>query len=132
MIEVQKLTHICMIAKDIDRCAEFYTTELGFKVTREVKKDNGEHFLFLSNKDIVIEFINMGDAAETGMIHHFALDIKGNLEAFVEHLRDKGVEISGAGVNYFPQKDGTTKKMVFIKGPAGENIEFFEYVPAQQ
>lgn len=130
-IKVEKLTHIGMFASDVEKCAKFYMDYLDFEITREVKKDNGEHFIFLTNNDLVVEFINFGDQPETGPIHHFALDVTGGLEDFVAKLEADGIKINEPGIGYYPQDDGTTKKMVFFKGPAGENVELFEYVKTE-
>lgn len=53
-ITVQKLTRICMITADVDKCARFYIDKLGFEIAREVKKGNGEHFIFIENDVVVI------------------------------------------------------------------------------
>jgi len=126
MIEVQALTHVGMFTDDIEACRKFYTEELGFEVYREVEQET-MHIIYLQNGDVRLEFLSLGKMPEHGPIHHFALDIKGDLVAFIDHLKEIGMDIPGE-VGIYPQPNGVIKKMIFIKGPAGENIEFFEYI----
>ncbi len=115
--------HVGVMTGDVQKSVDFYCNNLGFR-PYYAGKMGPMPLTFVENGGLIIEFIAAGNAQPGGPVDHIALEVQG-IEAIVEELRAKGLEIGpvGSAPDFFPNG----MKNVFFKGPAGEKIELVDY-----
>lgn len=120
---IKQLAHICLGAKDLNACEDFYCRVLGFPKKFEFKK-NGElfGFYFVSGANTYIEvFIQNEDANyERPIIKHLCFEVD-DIDEFISTVRSRGWKV-------------TDKKMgadhswqCWIADPDGVQIEVQQY-----
>ena len=121
-----KILHTCLNVSDINRSIEFYTQELGLKLTsrREVKQNNAE-IAFLQDEDgAAIELTHWRDKkglTEGDNFDHVAFGVE-DVRSTVEGLRGRGVTIAMEPFSL----QGSSSKIAFIKDPDGNWLELIE------
>jgi catechol 2,3-dioxygenase-like lactoylglutathione lyase family enzyme len=116
-IQVQGIHHIALVCKDIDRTIDFYTTTLGFNVTRiHALSDGIKHYSFAMNNGVEIAFFWFPNAPESapgiasvkpdawqtgdistaqGSMNHLAFTVSfAELEAYREQLVAQGIFVT--------------------------------------
>lgn len=119
------LAHIGIFTDNPQKCADFYVENLGFHHYH--KKEGNMGICFVENGGCIIEFV--GAAPEhpvDGLVNHICLEVQG-IEALVDELRAKGIQMETDGVGYLPDLFPNGVKNIFFRGPAGERIELFDY-----
>ncbi len=120
------LAHFGLYVKDMAACKKFYTEVLGFETAFETDPASGLWLCFLRKGDCEVELVNKPDAAlSDGHFNHLCLKVK-DIEAAVAALKKVGVETE------FPIRTMSGVyhgiKMVMFRGPAGEHLEFNEFL----
>ena len=130
MIKIQKLGHVVLRVRDIERSARFYRDVLGLQEMARYQKA----MVFFSidgtnHHDLAIMSVGPKAASpspsDTGL-YHIALKIGDDIEDLrkaKQWLEQKGVTISGTA-------DHTVSKSLYIADPDGIEIEL--YVDADQ
>lgn len=119
-----KVMHFCINVKDIEKSIHFYRDILGLRLARrrEVPENNAEIvFMLGEGSDVGIELTHWRDKKDYtagDYLDHIALGVE-DVEALVEELRKKGVEIA---MEPFSLK-GSKHKIAFITDPDGIWIE---------
>lgn len=121
-----KILHTCLNVSDINRSVEFYTQEIGLKLTsrREVKQNNAEIAFLKDESGTAIELTHWRDKkglTEGDNFDHIAFEVQ-DLQSTVEQLRRRGVKIA---MEPFSLK-GSSSKIAFIKDPDGNWLELIE------
>jgi lactoylglutathione lyase len=111
---------------DIDRSIEFYTKELGLKLTsrREVKQNNAEIAFLKDKSGTAIELTHWRDKknlAEGDNFDHIAFGVE-DVQNVIEQLRRRGVPIAMEPFSL----QGSSSKIAFIKDPDGNWLELVE------
>ena len=115
--------HVGIMTGDVQKCVDFYCQNLGFR-PYYAGKMGPMPLTFVEGYGLVIEFIAAGKQNPGGPVAHIALEVI-NIEAAVEDLKAKGVEMRpvGSAPDFFP----SGMKNVFFTGPNGETLELVEY-----
>lgn len=115
--QVQAIHHIALVCKDIDQTIDFYTTVMGFHLTRiHTLSDGGKHYAFEMCNGVEVAFFWFPnapqsapgiasvkpDAWQTGDIstahasmHHLAFTVPlAELEVYREQLVSKGIFVT--------------------------------------
>jgi len=121
-----KILHTCLNVSDINRSVEFYTNELGLKLTgrREVKQNNAEIVFLKDESGAAIELTHWRDKkglTEGDNFDHIAFEVE-DVRSVIEHLRGRGVAIA---MEPFSLQDSSSK-IAFIKDPDGNWLELIE------
>lgn len=128
MGKVTGLAHIGIKIKDLAVSKDFYMNKLGFVQDDENHLDGGMVLCFLSKGNCLLELICPPVAQELGgkpIVDHVCMEVE-DIDSLVAELKEKGIEFEGE-VSYSPVIRGGIKN-VFLKGPDGERIEFFDYL----
>jgi catechol 2,3-dioxygenase len=125
MIKAERLGHVVLKVRDLQRSRKFYTEVLGMDVMMEVAAIGG---VFLANNrrdHHEIALFELGQEAEglrvkqIGLSHiAFRLRNEEELRAAYEELKEKGVPIS------FTVDHGVTKS-VYFRDPDGHELEVY-------
>ena len=117
--------HLGIRTDDPEKCAEFYIRNLDFRPFHTVQRPNFK-IVMVENSGLILEFIGSGKVEEAGMIAHYCIEVV-NIEKCIERLVKAGVVPEGAQPknmgDFYPFP---TKNFNFI-GPAGENVELFDF-----
>jgi lactoylglutathione lyase len=121
-----RILHTCLNVSDIDRSIDFYTNELGLKLTsrREVKQNNAEIAFLKDESGGAIELAHWRDKkslAEGDNFDHIAFAV-GDVTAEIKRLRAGGVAIAMEPFSL----QGSTSKIAFIKDPDGNWLELIQ------
>jgi glyoxylase I family protein len=127
-VNFKKIHHIAIICSDYDLSKEFYVSKLGFKVIREVYREERQSYkLDLSlNGEYVIELFSFPDAPERASypeargLRHLGFEVE-CIETSVVELMNH--EIVPEEVRIDPY---TQKRFTFIEDPDGLPIELYE------
>jgi lactoylglutathione lyase len=120
-----KLVHTSITVRNMDESIEFYTKNLGMRLSRrrEIPQNNAEiAFLEMDGTDHAIELTwwkDKKDYLEGDQLDHIAFTVE-KLDEFVEEMRKRGVEIARE-----PYMLGSSR-IAFIKDPNGIWIELIE------
>ncbi len=129
---MQRLNHVSIAVKDVDKFAELYERLFGIRFSATKHLDSQKvHLRFGETGEAKIELIAPSDVdspiskflEKRGEgLHHICLEVE-NLNLALEGLKKKGVEIIGA-----PTIGGSGKKIVFLhpKSTGGVLIELKE------
>ena len=124
MERVSGLNHVSLKvpAEKYAETAAFYQELLGLKIVR-VQDDA----VFLSCGNTVVEILDGGeDAPRGGALDHIAFDVD-DVDAMVRQCAAAGFAVTmQPKVHVFPGAPPYEVYIAFIKGPAGEEVEFFK------
>ncbi len=121
-----KIKHFCINVKDLDKSLGFYCDTLGLEVWKrfEVPEADIEIALIVGEEsNVTIELIcqhGKKEYAAGDYLGHLAF-IVGDVDATVEELRKKGVEITREPFDF--SKAGLEERLAFVKDPDGISIE---------
>jgi lactoylglutathione lyase len=121
-----KILHTCLNVSDINRSIDFYTMQLGLKLTsrREVRENNAEIAFLKDESGAAIELTHWRDKkelAEGDNFDHIAFGVD-DVTAAVERFRGRGVMIAMEPFSL----QGSTSKIAFIKDPDGNWLELIQ------
>lgn len=128
MIKINRIHHIAIICGDYDRSKKFYTEILGFKIIKEIYREERRSYkldLSLNGHYIVELFSFPGPPArpsrpEATGLRHIAFAVE-NLDDCIIELRKNNIETEQARTDEF-----TNKKFTFFSDPDGLPIELYE------
>ena len=119
---IKGIHHISMKCSknEIDEVIHFYKDILELDIYNEW--DTG---IMFDTGSGVIEIFHNGETAPKGTIRHFALDVT-DTKALTERIRNAGYEI----IKEPKEINLSNLKAIisFVKGPIGEEIEFFQVI----
>jgi lactoylglutathione lyase len=132
---IEQLAHICFFSDDCCRMLDFYENKLGLKIKFTLDDKSGEPFGWYleCGRMTFVEIFDQRRAVahwggQVGQLHvgnqfkHLCFEVR-HLDAFIERLTSKGVEITNV-------KTGEDhSKQAWIKDPDGNQIELMEYSP---
>jgi glyoxylase I family protein len=124
----KSLHHIAIICSDYKMSKQFYVELLGFKVIREVYREERDSWkLDLGlNGQYVIELFSFPSPPkrvgypEAAGLRHLAFEVE-SIEEAVKELNKKGIETEEVRIDPFTQKSFT-----FFKDPDGLPIELYQ------
>jgi len=122
---LQKIEHVGIQVRDLDRSIKFYTEVLGLTLRKRVRLNETTELAFLPLGESEIELIcKSGEFtfAREGIVNHLTFrvdDVAGTLD----HLRKHKVELIHEQP-LFLEKLGT--RIAFFWGPDGEKMELFQ------
>lgn len=123
---VRGLSHIALFTDNPERVANFYIENFGFRFYYENMTANGKfRVLSIEMGYLVLEIIGVAAIPEGGPIAHYAIEICG-LEAFVAHMKEKGVIDADQQIVADTDIWPSGIKHLTITGPANEKIELYE------
>jgi catechol 2,3-dioxygenase-like lactoylglutathione lyase family enzyme len=128
---IEGLHHIGIYTKSVDESLAFYTEVLEFQKEWRGIVDHPTGKLdvgIISRGGCVIELVRPADLSvitpKPGPVQHVALKVS-QIEAHVEKLERKGVELHPAKIEFLPTLLHGVKH-IFLYGPSGERIELAE------
>lgn len=113
-----KVRYTTMIADNMKDSVAFYENVMGFKVQEVYNLPNGSEITILDGGGTMIELIESKDF-ETGL-YSMGVEVE-NLEKALEHMKEKGVDITMQPVRTL------VGRMAFIKDPNEVNIALIEH-----
>ena len=125
---LKSIHHIAIICSDYQRSKSFYTDILGFKIDREVfREQRNSYKLDLSlNGKYCIELFSFPNPParlsrpEALGLRHIAFKVD-NIEDAIAYFQTKGIELESIRVDEF-----TGKRFTFFSDPDGLPIELYE------
>ena len=125
---LKSIHHIAIICSDYQRSKSFYTDILGFKIDREVfREQRNSYKLDLSlNGQYCIELFSFPNPParlsrpEALGLRHIAFKVD-NIEDAIAYFQTKGIELESIRVDEF-----TGKRFTFFSDPDGLPIELYE------
>jgi catechol 2,3-dioxygenase len=113
MIRIQKIGHVGLYCKDIEKMRQFYTDVLGFKLTDV--NERGMAFLRFGTDHHNLFLCPVGEAGGAGRetaLHHVAFEVAGleELKRVKKYLEGLGIEILDKGK--------------IVHRPTGSNYDF--------
>ena len=120
------LAHISIFTDDVQKSADFYIQNLGFRIYNQKSFPDFELW-FIENGWLSLELNGQGAKDVNGKIDHIALEVLG-LDAAIEDLREKGVVFETKEPEIVKPNFANGIRNIFIVGPSGERIELFEYL----
>ncbi len=121
-----KIKHFCINVKDLDKSLDFYCGTLGLEISRRFKiAESGVEIALVVGKgsDVAIElFCQRGKEKYVMGDHlgHLAF-IVGDVDATVEELRKKGVEVIMEPFTF--SQGGLEERLAFVRDPDGISVE---------
>lgn len=123
---IQKLEHVGVVVKSIDRSAEFYEKVLGMEL-KEIRQPNPHTRLgflaFPGSKNQIIELVEREHSKlpNERAVQHIAFT--------VDDIEEEVARLAQLGVTFMNEKvitlgDGT--RFIFFKGPDGEHFELYQ------
>ncbi|MEW6299619.1 MAG: VOC family protein [Thermodesulfobacteriota bacterium] len=135
MIHPERIAHVVIKVRDLERSRAFYTGILGMQVMKDVPQIRACFLSFNGRDHHEVALFEIGPQAEapkanqTGLLHFaFRLRSEEDLRAAYQELKDKGVPIS------FTVNHGVSKS-VYFRDPDGNELEVYcdnppeEFVP---
>ena len=128
MIKLNRLHHIAIICNDYEKSKRFYVDVLGFKVEREVYRENRQSFkldLTLNGQYLIELFsfpnppIRLTRPEATGL-RHLAFEVD-DLDESVQTLNENSVDVEPIRVDEF-----TNKRFTFLFDPDRLPIELYQ------
>ena len=133
MIKGCTIHHIALQSSDFEKSLKFYTEGLGFEKTKTFVASTGKHVAMLdTGEGISIELFSDGKESETdktfaGNFFHLALKVDNAVEAYERALKYGGKEMGKYPREMsLPTTPPTPVVIGFIKGPDGEELEFYQ------
>lgn len=127
-LSLQGIHHIAIICSDYERSKKFYTEILGLTIMQEIYREARQSYkLDLAiNGHYVLELFSFPNPParpsrpEATGLRHLAFRVS-NVEATVQALQAKGIEIEPIRIDEYTQK-----KFTFFADPDGLPIELYE------
>ena len=126
-MNLKKVHHIAIIGSDYEKSRRFYVDLLGFRVLREVYRENRDDWMLnLALDDLEIELFIMKDHPkrpsypEAYGLRHLAFRVE-NVEETVRELNALGIETEPVRTDTY-----TGEKMTFFFDPDGLPLELHE------
>ena len=117
---LKKQHHVAIICSDYERSKDFYVDKLGFRVIREVWREERQDYLtMIRSGDVVLELFTKPDAPqrvtqpEALGLRHLAFQVE-NVAAAAAWLNSLGIEtepiredpVNGGATTFFRDPDG--------------------------
>lgn len=125
--------HVALQTSDFEKSLRFYTEGLGFELYRTFTASTGKRVALIDiGEGSYFELFSDGDKAEykkdfAGNYFHLALKVDDARAAYERALSFGGEEMGKAPKDMcLPSEPPIPAVIGFIKGPGGEEIEFFE------
>jgi len=126
-MKLSKVHHVAIIGSDYEKSRHFYVDLLGFKVVREVfREERNDYKIDLQLDDMEIELFIMKDCPkrpsypEAYGLRHLAFQVD-SVENTVQQLNERGIQTEPIRVDEY-----TDKKMTFFADPDGLPLEIHE------
>ncbi len=117
-----KLCWVTLYVKDMQKSVEFYEEVVGLEVQRTFSIGEGKHFTFLGNGETEIELIQDETVEDINVGTSISLGFEvANVEAKIEFIRDKGLEVQGG-----PFSPNPSIVFFYVLDPDGLKIQFVE------
>ena len=129
-----RASFLAIITSNIDSSTNWYTSKLGFELVNRVDNvERGFKQANLTRGDILLELIELKVAIDRNEVlkenprarisgyFKFGFTVK-EFDVWANYLKEAGVEFNGRVV----QDQTSGKKMLIIKDPDGNRIQFFE------
>lgn len=128
MLKINRVHHIAIICSDYQKSKQFYTDVLGFRIVREVyREERASYKLDLEINGLYqIELFSFPDPParpsrpEAAGLRHLAFEVDDINEA-IAAVQSKGVMTEPIRIDEF-----TGKRFTFFADPDGLPIEFYE------
>ena len=126
-MNLKRIHHVAIICSDYEVSKKFYTNILGFKVIREIYREERDSYkLDLKVGDSQIELFSFKNSPERlsypeacGLRHlAFAVD---NIDEVVNELKENNIKVEDVRVDEF-----TNRKFTFFQDPDGLPLELYE------
>jgi len=121
---IKALAHACFTASDLDASMAFYVDKLGLKHAFDFTNDEGRRFgvyLHIGGRSFIELFEGEpGDPNAKTPYRHLCLEVE-DVEAAVEELRAKGVEVTDATLG------SDNSWQAWLSDPDGNRIELHGY-----
>jgi glyoxylase I family protein len=125
---IQSLHHIAIICADYERSKQFYTEILGFRIEREVFREERQSFkldLSLNGRYLIELFSfpnppNRLSRPEATGLRHIAFGVS-NIEEACIYLKENQIITEGIRIDEY-----TGRKFTFFSDPDNLPIEFYE------
>ena len=124
--------HVALHSSDFEKSYKFYTEGLGFTEYRRWKAANGRTIVLLdAGGGAMIELFSDGAERtcfeeQAGLYIHLALRVKDSRAAFARAL-EYGAEVKMEPKDMeLPSEPPIPATISLVKGPDGEEVEFFE------
>lgn len=123
------LSHVAISCKNIEISIHFYCQVLGFKVNESLGRNKGNIKINVSSGSYIELFpFEMYQSSDQGALVHFALDVS-SLKNAMDFLESKGVSIIRGPFDIKGlEQQVIARKIAFIQGPDGEEIELVESI----
>jgi len=124
---LQKVEHVGIQVRDMDRSIKFYTEVLGLTLRQRVRLNEMLEVAFLPLGESEIELVcKAGEYsfAREGIVNHLTFRVD-NVAGFLDRLREHKVELIHEQP-LFQEKLGA--RIAFFRGPDGEKLELLEQV----
>ncbi len=125
MIHPQRIAHVVLKVRDLERSRKFYTEVLGMQVMKDVSEINAVFLSFNGQDHHEVALFQIGPQAEgprmnqVGLLHvAFRLRSEEELRAAYQELKEKGVPVT------FTVNHGVTKS-VYFRDPDDNELEVY-------
>lgn len=122
---LQKIEHIGIHVRDLDRSIKFYTEVLGLTLRERIRLDETVEVAFFPLGESEIELICKSTEytfAKEGIVNHLTFRVD-DVAGILDHLREHGVEL----IHQQPLViEGLGARIAFFWGPDGEKLELFD------
>lgn len=128
MLNLKKIHHIAIIASDYPKTRAFYVDKLGFKIVREVYREERDSYKLdlVVNGQYQIEIFSFPTAPsrpsspEACGLRHLAFEVD-NIHEVITALNEKGIATEPIRIDPF-----TGKQFTFFADPDGLPLELYE------
>jgi glyoxylase I family protein len=128
MLSINKIHHVAIICSDYERSKDFYTRILGFKIIREVFREERNSYKLDLDVDghVQIELFSFENPPERVSrpeargLRHLAFEVK-DIEKAVKQLKSQGVEVEELRTDPY-----TGKWFTFFADPDDLPLELYE------
>jgi catechol 2,3-dioxygenase-like lactoylglutathione lyase family enzyme len=122
--QIAGLNHVAVSVTDFEAARDFYAKQMGFREAFSFREPDGTpYFSYLQiSRDTFVEVMQATRERPVGC-PHLGLEVR-NLDAVVDQLRQRGVEVRAPAVS--PR---TGSRIAVATGPGGVNIELLEFGP---
>jgi catechol 2,3-dioxygenase-like lactoylglutathione lyase family enzyme len=119
--------HVSVSVSDLDRAVMFYQDQLGFETLP--RPDFGFPGAWLQASGVPVHLTTGGttrgpDAPLRPQDPHFAIAVTGDLDSFLDELRQQGVRV------YELPNSPAAERQTFVMDPDGNVIELCVYAPS--
>lgn len=125
MIHPERIAHVVIKVRDLERSRKFYTEVLGMQVMKDVPQINAAFLSFNGQDHHEVALFQVGPQAEgprmnqVGLLHFaFRLRSEEELQAAYQEFKEKGVPVT------FTVNHGVTKS-IYFHDPDGNELEVY-------